>query len=1061
MTAQGFSQPLGKRYLLREPLGAGGMGTVYRAIDRLTGDTVALKRVFLPPDQLAFASRSGHTDASLALAQEFRTLASLHHPHVIRVLDYGFDQARQPFYTMDLLEDARSIVVAGQDQSQDTKVSLLVQALQALAYLHRRGILHRDLKPGNVLVPSADRRVRVLDFGVSVTTSRTMEYLTQTTAGTLTYMAPELFQGAPVTVASDLYAVGVMAYELFAGRHPFDTSNVAVLLYDILSKPADLRSIGLGTDLAQVLERLLAKRREDRYGDAGQVIRDLCAATGCPLPPETVEIRESYLQAARFVGREAELAQLSGALDDALSGRGSAWLVGGESGVGKSRLLDELRTLALVRGAQVTRGQAAREGGSPYHLWRGTLRWTALTADLAPEEASVLKSLVPDIADLVGHEVADAPSLDPQAAKERFTQVASEVFGRQDRPLVVLLEDLHWVGSESLVLLEGLSRGVVGRPLLLIGSYRDDERPDLPDSLPQPGQVLKLRRLSKESIAELSASMLGPAGSREPVVDLLQRETGGNPFFLVETVRALAEETGQLDLVGVMTLPASVFAQGVRRLIQRRLHRVPEGARPLLQLAAVAGKDLDLDLLHALCPQVDLDGWLAACADVAVLEVEGGQWRFSHDRLREGTVDALSEVERPGLHRRVAEAIERVYPHAPEQVARLAYHWEQAGDGGKAATYLSHAGDQARLVYAHEEAIDLYGRALPLLEAQGEHERAARTLMKLGLTYHAAFDFRRAREAYQRGFAAWQRTGGTRPPTAHPPAPHALRVCLDAPSTLDPAMCSDVDSGQVIEQLFLGLVDWSPEMEVLPQVARSWEVSEGGRTYVFHLRDDARWTDGMPLAAADFEYAWKRVLDPTAALRLAELLYDVKGARAYHHGQMSDRDRVGVRALDPGTLLVELEAPAAYFLYLLANPAAYAVPRHAIEAFGPAWIEMDAIVTSGPFVLEAWERGVSLTLRRSGVPNAPGRGNVQRVEMSLRTDRPGRLAMYEAGDLDVLHLDGFATAEIDFRPRAGLSLRACPATLPASLCPMIPSGRGISWPGPVTREVAACPLCRP
>jgi serine/threonine protein kinase len=352
-------QTMGRRYVLHKQLGAGGMGTVYRATDRLTGEAVALKRVTTPAEQLTFASRSGKTDPPLALAQEFRTLASLHHPNIIRVLDYGFDQQRCPFFTMTLLENAQTIAKAGQGQNVAAKVDLLVQTLQALAYLHRRNTLHRDLKPENVLV--VDGHVQVLDFGVSVTTSRTMQYLTQTTMGTLAYLAPELLGGAPVTRASDLYAVGVMAYEIFAGRFPYNDTNVAVLVTEILTTPVDARSIGVGDELAAVLEKLLVKRREERYGNAGEVIRDLCTATGRSVPPETAEVRESYLQAASFVDRDVELGQLSRALDTALAGRGSAWLVGGESGVGKSRLVDELRTLALVNSIAAPHQGALKE----------------------------------------------------------------------------------------------------------------------------------------------------------------------------------------------------------------------------------------------------------------------------------------------------------------------------------------------------------------------------------------------------------------------------------------------------------------------------------------------------------------------------------------------------------------------------------------------------------------------------------------------------------------------------------------------------------------------------
>jgi tetratricopeptide (TPR) repeat protein len=574
-----------------------------------------------------------------------------------------------------------------------------------------------------------DGLVKVLDFGLSVITSRTVREITQTTAGTFAYMAPELFAGAPVTRASDLYAIGVMAYELFAGRFPYNNANMAVLISDILTKAVDVRSIGVSDELAAVLDRLLVKTQGERYRDAGEVMRDLCAAAGCSLPPETTEIRESFLQAARFTGRVTELARLLEALDATLAGRGSAWLVGGESGVGKSRLADELRTLALVKGATVLRGQATGEGGSPYHLWREALRWLALTTHLERKEASVLKPLVPDIGDLVGFEVPDVPSPDPQGTQMRLLSVVEEVFKRQERPMMVILEDLQWAGSESLALLDRLKQGVVELPLLLIGNYRDDECPHLPDALPGM-EVLKLERLSKEGIADLSESMVGAVGRDPQVVGLLQRETEGNPFFLVEVVRALAEKVGRLEDVGRMALPEKVFAGGVQEVIQRRLSQVAVETRPLLQLAAIAGRELDLDVLQAIAPKEDLRGWLTACTDAAVLEVGGGQWRFAHHKLRDGVLDALPDGARSGLHRRVAEAIESVYPGANEQVATLAHHWEWAGETERAIPYLRRAGEQAAAQFANVEAIAYFSRALDLTPEGLDSERYALLLVR-------------------------------------------------------------------------------------------------------------------------------------------------------------------------------------------------------------------------------------------------------------------------------------------------------------------------------------------
>jgi oligopeptide transport system substrate-binding protein len=227
-------------------------------------------------------------------------------------------------------------------------------------------------------------------------------------------------------------------------------------------------------------------------------------------------------------------------------------------------------------------------------------------------------------------------------------------------------------------------------------------------------------------------------------------------------------------------------------------------------------------------------------------------------------------------------------------------------------------------------------------------------------------------------------------------------------------MTDHTDSSVPIIQLYSGLVEGSAATEVMPDVARSWEISAGGRIYVFHLRDDVHWSDGAPVTARDFEYAWKRTLNPASGSPNASLLYDIKGARAFHQGETPDPGSVGVRAPDDLTLVIEMEGPTGYFLSLLACTATYPVPRHMLEAHGEAWTERSNIVTNGAFRLETWERGKSMTLARYPEYHGNFTGNLQRVELSLRQDISSEhLEMCEAGSLDVLDLGSIPISERD------------------------------------------------
>lgn len=723
---------INKRYQLLAQLGRGGMGVVYRAKDRLTGDLVALKQVTAEPGQLQFNSSDSGTNFRLRLTNEFKTLASLRHPHIISVLDYGFDDQQQPYYTMDLLENARNILEAGRQVALSQQVQWLVQALQALAYLHRRGIIHRDLKPDNVLV--ANEQIRVVDFGVALAPEADLASRREM-AGTLAYMAPEIVTGAPASEASDLFAIGVIAYELFTGQHPFLTGPAGQLLSNILQAQPDLERLKecTGERLAAIVARLLAKNPEDRFTSVRALILAYSEATGQILPYETASTRESFLQAATFVAREKEMAQLADAFAGASRRQGSSWLVGGESGVGKSRLLDEVRTLVLVRGGLVLRGQAISEGGLPYQLWREVMSHLTLQVELSDFEAGILKAIVPNVEALLDRQIPDVAALDPQASQARLLQTVETLFRRLPRPALLLLEDLQWAGSESLALLARLNRHVSEWPLLIVGSYRHDERPELPDQLRRMRRMI-LEPLPPAGVEALVVSMVGSGGAQGALINQLTQETEGNTFFLVEVVRALAEQAGGLDSIGYVTLPDHLFSGGIRPIVRRRLAQVPVEARPLLNLAATAGGQLPLDLLQTLAPEVNLPLWLEACANAAVLAVVDGVWRFAHDKLREGVLAELTAAERQVLHAQVAAGYEQLYPTNGRPLTILAYHWAQAGNREKEAHYAALAGAQALGNGAYREAIQLLQRALELHPHSEATVRAAHHRM-IGVAY--------------------------------------------------------------------------------------------------------------------------------------------------------------------------------------------------------------------------------------------------------------------------------------------------------------------------------------
>ena len=687
---------LNNRYYLLESLGKGGMGTVYRSIDRLSGQEVALKRVTLEATTLSTDSITAGLEGHFTLAREFQILASLRHPHIISVLDYGFDEVRQPYFTMSLLSEHQNIRHAAEKSDTQRKIKYLVQIVQALVYLHQRGVLHRDLKPGNVIIDDKDN-VKLLDFGLAKFIG-TSEYNQEDVSGTLLYMAPELFMGQSASIQSDLYAIGVIAFELFAENYPFAGKNVLDLIQNIQNTIPDFEVIP--AIIRPVVQQLLAKEKVERFTTAAETLRALNQLLDTP-QIEDQQIRESFLQAARFVGREAEMQRLETSLKNALDSRGSMILIGGESGVGKTRLLSELRGRALVRGAKVAQAAGLPGGGLPYQLWREILPRLILSTRIEDQTASILKEIVPNISDLVQRPIPNAPELTGRDGHRRLIQAIESVVKLQQEPIMLILEDLHWT-SESLEPLHGLLNDIKTRALFIVGTYRSDEQVDLPQIFPA-AETMHLARLSQDAIEQLSISMLGEAGRNSKLINFLKNETEGNTFFMVEVVRALAEEAGQLSRVGQHELPTSVLTQGIHEILQRRLNQIAPTDQPLLHLAAVSARQIDQTILQTLYPDTDIEAWLYRCNQAAVLDVQNEHWQFSHEKLREQILRDLTPAEQIELNRQVAQAIETCYPDSKAHTAVLAEHWHLANDNESSIKYLIQSSDSLRDLSQYKE----------------------------------------------------------------------------------------------------------------------------------------------------------------------------------------------------------------------------------------------------------------------------------------------------------------------------------------------------------------------
>ncbi len=489
-----------------------------------------------------------------------------------------------------------------------------------------------------------------------------------------------------------------------------------------------------------------------------------------------------------FVGRAGELAALTADLDAAVGGRGGVVLVVGEPGIGKTRLAEELAARATVRGAVVLWGRCWEGAGAPsFWPWVQVVRGyvqvqagdpAALRHDLGAGAADIAQ-LVPAVHDCIPG-LPIPPPLDPEAARFRlFDSMAGFLrTAAARRPLLLVLDDLHWADTPSLALLRFMSRELEGAGPLVVGSYRptevDQGHPLLAavaDLTRGPHRWLLLGGLGQRDVASFVALVTGAEPSGELVAEVY-RKTDGNPFFVTEVVRLLASQ-GRLDPAarGAAVLGGGL-PEGVRAVVAERLGHLSGDCRRILEVAAVVGRDFELRVLQ---PASGLDAKellvLLEEAEAArvVGAVPGGlsRWRFAHALVREVLYEGLLAARRIRLHGLVGEALEAIYAADPgSHLTELAHHLVEAAPGSqemaaKAVQMATLAGRRALDVLAWEDAAELFERALTALELTerpGPQQRCE-LLLAVGEARMAASDVPAARTAYQQAGELARRIG--------------------------------------------------------------------------------------------------------------------------------------------------------------------------------------------------------------------------------------------------------------------------------------------------------------
>ena len=599
---------------------------------------------------------------------------------------------------------------------------LAISIAVAVGKLHQRGLVHKDIKPANILVNHATGAVQLTGFGIAsrLPRERRAPAPPELIAGTLAYMAPEQTgrMNRSVDSRSDLYALGVTLYQMLTGSLPFTASDPMDWIHCHVARkpvPPTERMGNVPAAVSAIILKLLAKTAEERYQTAAGLEGDLrrCLVDWerqgriDDLPLGQDDKPDRLLIPEKLYGREREVKTLLAAFERIVqSGAPELVLVSGYSGIGKSSVVNELHKALVPRGLFASGKFDQYKRDVPYatlaQAFQGLIRsllgkseaelarWRAVLLEALSPNGRLMIDLVPELKLIIGEQPL-VPELPPQDALHRFQLVLRRligVFARADHPLALFLDDLQWLDAATLDLLEDLLTRSDLRHLMLIGAYRGNEvaashplRRKLNAINSAGGKVVEitLAPLAREHVGQLVADALRFELERSaPLAQLVHEKTAGNPFFAIQFISALAEEgmlTFEHDTAqwswDLDRIRAKGYTDNVVDLMVGKLIRVPVETQKALQQLACLGSVAETRTLSIVLETSEEEVHAALWPSVRheLVERLADAYRFLHDRVQEAAYSLIPEKTRAAAHLRIGRLLVSHTPPGERQEA--------------------------------------------------------------------------------------------------------------------------------------------------------------------------------------------------------------------------------------------------------------------------------------------------------------------------------------------------------------------------------------------------------
>ena len=757
-------------YRLDDAIGRGGMGEVYRALDTRLNRPVAIKLM---------RESSGERQRSvLRFLREARAASALNHPNIVTIHDVGETPSGAHFIVQELVDGRTLRSLLDEPMSLARAIDIGRQVARALAAAHAAGIVHRDVKPENVMV-RADSYVKVLDFGLarvvdpvgsSQSTQTNQDTAPDTLLGTTAYMSPEAASAASAGPPADVFALGIVLYEMAAGRRPFvAATSIGVLAAIVSEHPVPLARLDPSIPYAfdDLVQRMLAKEPERRptAGEAADLLTEIMSGG-----PATVLQTRAAAPLRKTVGREAERTALRRAYAQVQRGASLVVAVTGEAGLGKSTLTEDfLGELAAGRDRPiVARGRCSeRLAGSEAYLpiLEALEHLLRRTSNVSVDQ--LMRTVAPtwytQVASTSGHpSFAEMRKDAPAASQERMKRELSALFEELSRvrPLIVFLDDLHWADVSTVDVLNYLAGRLASMRLLVLLTYRPSEMALAQNRFAGISGDLRARGLFEEiPLPVLGAGDVGhylalefPGHHFPPAfAALIHAKTDGTPLFMADLIRYLhdsgciGEEQGKWLLTRpIDTLPKDL-PESVRSMISRKIERLDERDRRLLVGASVQGYEFDSATVSEVLEMdpADVEDRLEALERVHVFVKRGAEeefpdrtltvkYHFAHVLYQNLLYASLQPTRRASLSGRVARAlVSRYGQHTGDVAGRLAVLFDVARDFAASAQYFFAASQRAVALFAFREALSLSERGLSAV--RGLPETPQRIQQELGL----------------------------------------------------------------------------------------------------------------------------------------------------------------------------------------------------------------------------------------------------------------------------------------------------------------------------------------